>query len=243
MRGKPTTFFCFSPPVMLITFALEIVFAFYTIWRYKFTSITRVIVALLFLLAIFQGTEFLLCGGFALSGGVWSKIGYSAITLLPPLGIHLAYLLANKRHRLVVAIAYLSSILFVTYFAFVTNAVSGHTCYANYVTFDTADGSTLPYSLYYYGWLLIGVFLTLRWTPRLEPPRKAALYSLMVGYLALLVPTTTVTLLWSDAMGGIPSIMCGFAIILAGILTFRVAPEGGHVRPIGQAANLRRLLP
>lgn len=210
---------------MALTLVLEIGFAFYTAWRYLLTPITRLVIVLLLLLAAFQGTEFLLCGGFAVPGGVWSKIGYSTITLLPPLGIHLVYLLAKKRPRIIVALAYITSVLFVGYFAFMTNAVSGHTCYANYVTFDTADGSTLPYSLYYYGWLFVGAFLAFKWAPELDKRRKDALRALMIGYLALLLPTTTVTMLWDDALAAIPSIMCGFAIILAGLVTFKVVPE------------------
>ncbi len=210
---------------MLATFAIEIIFAGYVLWRYKFTPITRLIVSLLALLAMFQGTEFMLCGGLALEGGTWSRIGYGAITLLPPLGIHLAYLLANKKPGVVVAAGYITAAAFLGYFAFATQAISGHTCYANYVTFNTADGSTIPYTLYYYGWLFVGTFLTFKWAPLLDKDRKAALYSLMVGYLALLIPTTTITILWNETLAGIPSIMCGFAIILAGLLTLKVAPE------------------
>lgn len=215
---------------MLLTFTLEIGFALYTVWRYKSTPITRIIVLLLALLAVFQGTEFLLCGGLAIPGGVWSRVGYAAITLLPPLGIHLAYLLANRKPGLVVGLAYISCALFVAYFVFITQAISGHTCYANYVTFDTADGSTLPYTMYYYGWLFVGTSLAFKWAPELGKQRRAALYSLVAGYLALLVPTTAVTILWNDAMAGIPSIMCGFAVILAGILTFKVAPASIALR-------------
>ncbi len=210
---------------MLATFAIEIVFAVYILWRYKFTPITRLIVSLLLLLAAFQGTEFLLCGGLAFEGGTWSRIGYSAITLLPPLGIHLAYLLAGKKPGVVVAASYITCAMFLGYFAFTTQAISGHTCYANYVTFDTAAGSTIPYTIYYYGWLFIGTFLTFKWAPTLDKHRKAALYALMAGYLALLIPTTTVTLLWNETLAAVPSIMCGFAIILAGLLTLKVAPE------------------
>lgn len=224
---------------MLATFVIEIVFAIYVVWRYMFTPITRLIVTLLVLLAAFQGTEFLLCGGFAVSGGTWSRIGYGAITLLPPLGIHLTYLLANKKPRAVVAFGYLSCVAFFGYFVFVTQAISGHTCYANYVTFDTADGSTFPYTLYYYGWLFIGTFLTFTWAPSLDKRRRAALYSLMAGYLALLVPTTTVTVLWNDSLAGIPSIMCGFAIILAGLLTLKVAPESIKLKHPGHSLRLR----
>lgn len=231
--------YCFSPPVMLATLLIELTFAAYVLWRYKFTPIARLIVSLLLLLAVFQGTEFLLCGGFAVNGGVWSRIGYGAITLLPPLGIHLAYLLANKKAGVVVGASYISAAAFLGYFAFVTQAISGHTCYANYVTFDTATGSILPYSLYYYGWLFIGTFLAFSWAPKLDKHRRAALYALMAGYLALLIPTTTVTLLWNETLAAIPSIMCGFAIILAGLLTLKVAPESIKLRKRGPALRLK----
>ena len=215
---------------MLATFLFELGFAVYIIWRYKLTPITRLIVALLVLLAVFQGTEFLLCGGFSVPGGMWSRIGYAAITMLPPLGIHLAYLLANKKPGKVVTGAYISCAVFVAYFVFAVQAISGHTCYANYVTFDTAESSTLPYTLYYYGWLFVGTFLTYSWASTLNAHRRSALYALMGGYLALLFPTTTITLLWNESMAAIPSIMCGFAIILAGLLTFKVAPESVALR-------------
>ena len=236
---KSTLLYCFSPPVMLATFAIEISFAVYIIWRYKFTPITRLIVALLGFLALFQGTEFMLCGGLALSGGTWSRIGYGAITMLPPLGIHLAYLLANKKPGVVVAASYITCAMFFSYFVFVSQAISGHTCYANYVTFSTSDGSTIPYTLYYYGWLFIGTFLTFKWAPTLDKHRKSALYSLMAGYLALLIPTTTITLLWNESLAAIPSIMCGFAVILAALLTLRVAPESIKLRKDTPSLKLR----
>lgn len=224
---------------MLATFAIEITFAAYILWRYKMTPITRVIVSLLTLLAVFQGTEFLLCGGLALEGGMWSRIGYGAITMLPPLGIHLAYLLADKKPGVVVAASYITGAMFLGYFAFATQAISGHTCYANYVTFDTGDGSTIPYTLYYYGWLFVGTFLTFKWAPTLNKHRRNALYALMAGYLALLIPTTTVTLLWDESIAAIPSIMCGFAVILAGLLALKVAPESIKLKKSSQSLRLK----
>lgn len=210
---------------MLATFTIEIAFALYILWRYKFTPITRLIVALLGFLALFQGTEFLLCGGMGVDGGTWSRVGYAAITMLPPLGLHLAYLIAGKKPGGIVAASYITCAAFIGYFVFATQAITGQTCYANYVTFDTSQGSLIPYSLYYYGWLLVGTFLTYQWASHLDKHRRAALYALMAGYLALLIPTTTVTMLWSETLAAIPSIMCGFAIILAALLTFKVAPE------------------
>ena len=225
IKLKQSRLYCFSPPVMLATFILEVSFAMYIVWRYKMNVITRLIVAMLVFLAIFQGTEFMLCGGLEIPGGTWSRIGYSAITVLPALGIHLVYKLANKRTGLVVIASYLSAAAFVIYFAFITGAISGHTCYANYAVFNIHKASAQLYTLYYYGWLFIGTILTLIWAPQLNRHRKKALYALMAGYLSLLLPTTAVNIADQSTIGGIASIMCGFAIILAGILTWKIAPE------------------
>ena len=59
-KGKT---FCFSPPVMLATFIIEFGFAFYSIWRYKMTTISRLVVAMLFALGSFQLAEYMICGG------------------------------------------------------------------------------------------------------------------------------------------------------------------------------------
>jgi membrane protein YdbS with pleckstrin-like domain len=53
---------------------------------------------------------------------------------------------------------------------------------------------------------------------------KKALYGVMAGYLCLLIPTTTVNILYPETIHGIPSIMCGFAVLLALILTLYVLP-------------------
>jgi len=209
---------------MLATFLFEIGAALYVVWRYRLTTMTRLITAMLVLLATFQGTEFLLCGGAGVPSGIWSQIGYASITLLPPLGIHLAHALAGKKGRTLVWLGYATAAMFVAYFVFATQAISGHTCYANYAVFDVTRASAMLYSLYYYGWLLIGIALSFHFAQSLSKKRRLPLYALMFGYLSFLVPTTTVNLLDPDTIGGIPSIMCGFAVILAFILVRKIAP-------------------
>lgn len=217
--------YCFSPPVMLATFLIEITFAAWIVWRYHMSTIARLVVAILVFLAAFQATEFLLCGGMVLEGGTWSRIGYATITVLPPLGLHLAHQLANKKAGKLVAASYVTGAMFIAYFAFFTQAISGHTCYANYAVFNTASGLTNWYTLYYYGWMSIGTFLAWKWAPTLETNRRHALYALFAGYLALFIPTTLVNIIDQSTMAGIPSIMCGFAVILAFLLATKVAPN------------------
>lgn len=213
---------------MLATFLFEIGAAIYVLFRYKHTRTALLIVAVLGCLAIFQGAEYLLCGGYGLSGGMWSKTGYLAITMLPPLGLHLAFSIANRRSRLVVPLAYASAAVFLAYFTFYTDAVSGVTCYANYVVFSSPSNLIPPiiYGVYYYGWLIVGTAYSLYFSRKQRKKSlRSALIALAVGYASFLIPTTTVNIIDPSTIAGIPSIMCGFAVILAAILVARVAPR------------------
>ena len=48
---------------MLATLVIEIILALHTIWRYKLTPVTRIVVALLVCLALFQWAEYNVCEG------------------------------------------------------------------------------------------------------------------------------------------------------------------------------------
>lgn len=208
---------------MLATFAIEIGFVFYIIWRYKMTAITRLVVSILACLATFQAAEYMVCGGIGVQAGMWSKLGYAAITLLPPLGIHLVLKIAGKTNKYLTTAAYATASAFVGYFVLATGAISGQTCYANYAVFDTQAASSLLYSLYYYGWLFTGVGLAWHYSLK-SKKHRTALRAFALGYLAFILPTTTINIIDPDTISAIPSIMCGFAVILAFLLVNRVAP-------------------
>lgn len=232
--------YCFSPPVMLATFTFELSFAIYILWRYKMTPITRLVVGILACLGIFQAAEFMVCGGLGLHGGTWSQIGYASITLLPPLGLHLVHQIAGKKNKYLIAASYATATAFVLYFVFTTGAITGQTCYANYAVLTVEGNSSFFYGLYYYGWLLTGVGMAWNFATK-QRKHAAALKSLAVGYMAFIIPTTTVNLINPDTISGIPSIMCGFAVILAFILVTRVAPKAielkHEVQPIDQPSK------
>lgn len=224
---------------MLATFLIEICFAAYVVWRYKMTTVTRLIVAILVFLGVFQAAEYMICGGLGIEGGTWSRLGYSSITMLPPLGLHLMHKLAGRKTSPLVWMAYASAAGFIYYFAFVAQAITGATCYANYVVFDTAQGSSLLYGLYYYGWMFTAIVLGAHWAKSLAPKLKPALYALIFGYLAFIVPTTTVNIIDPATIAGIPSIMCGFAVILAFVLVAKVSPEALQPKSEDTAISLR----
>jgi hypothetical protein len=225
-----STLFCFSPPVMVATCAIELSLLIYTIWRYKLNKLSRLVGLMLLLLATFQLAEFRVCRG-STSLVQWSHIGYVAITLLPPLGIHIIYTIIGKKNKLLMYAGYLSATAFVAYFALTANSLTGHACLGNYVIFQVNTSLTWLYALYYYGWVLTGLGMSFRYGMQTkQKKRREALYGFSAGYATFLIPTTTANLLDRATLRGIPSIMCGFAVLLAIIVATWVMPRVGKLR-------------
>lgn len=214
---------CFSPPVMLATFLLEFGFAFYVLWRYKLTQVSRLVVAMLSLLGIFQLTEYMICGGLGLGHIEWARLGYVSITLMPAVGLHLVMAIAGKVSKPLLYTAYATAFVYVLYFATAGNAIMGHECAANYAIFKVNNIGSSVFAAYYYGWLLVAMGLAAYWARR-KPKHAATLRWMTIGYAAFIVPTTFVNITDPSTIAGIPSIMCGFAVLLAFVLTFKVLP-------------------
>jgi hypothetical protein len=233
---RDTQFNCFSPPVMLATIITEVCLALYTVWRYKMSHLTRLITLTLVALATFQVAEFFVCTGFGLRGEMWSRIGFVAITTLPPLGIHLMHVLGNKPQRKMVVVAYASMAAFIGFFTFYSQAFTSYQCTGNYVIFQLHTSSGGIYGAYYYGWLLTGLILGARWADQYLKDGKKSLMrletvrALMVGWLVFLVPTAIANTVNPATRAGIPSVMCGFAVLFALILVLYIVPRVAEVR-------------
>lgn len=214
---------------MLATFLLEFSLAFYTIWRYKMTTITRLAFVTLISLGTFQLAEYMICGGLGWSNIEWARLGYTSITLLPALGIHMVATLAGKRATALVSAAYASCAAFLVFYVFAEGAMDAQACYPNYAVFYTHSSISWLYGYYYYGWMFVGTFLATYWG-RQAPKRKQALYSMVIGYMAFILPTTAFNMIDPSTTRAIPSIMCGFAVIFALALVTRTLPSSVKVR-------------
>lgn len=212
---------------MLATFIIEIGCAIYVVARYKLTPVTRLAALLLVGLATFQLAEYNVCeGSWGVDSLTWARIGYVAITALPPIGLHLATRIAGKKQPKLVASAYLSGLVFACIFLFVGHGIQSQECLGNYVIFQIAAWSAIPFGIYYYGWLLVTVGYSLTAGAGLKKAtHRTALYALAAGYAAFIIPTTAVNIVDPSTIAGIPSIMCGFAVILAVVLTGSVMPK------------------
>ncbi len=216
---------------MAATFVIEIGLAIYTLWRYRHNLLTKLAVAMLVCLAIFQAAEFVVCGREELAPLVWSRIGYAAITLLPALGLHLAYEVTKAKRRPLVLPAYGLALGFVVFFLVVPQALTGNQCLGNYVIFQAAPWAVPYYTAYYYGFLGLTMLLSLIGAQKLSKPKqKQASYGFLASYLIFIVPAFTVWALDHKVVSGLPSIMCGFAVLFALVLVLYVMPRAGLVR-------------
>ena len=93
------TLYCFSPPVMIATFIIEIVLAIIVFIRYRVTRFGKAAGFVLVLLAAFQLAEYRICTTTEIPL-LWSRIGFVAITLLPLMGLYLVSLVSHKPHFL-----------------------------------------------------------------------------------------------------------------------------------------------
>lgn len=213
---------------MIGTFFIEIFMVLYLILRYILTPTLRIAALIIVLLAVFQLSEFGICEGYILSGRDWVKIGFGAITLLPPLGIHLVYTLKKSRLGYRAAFLYIPAIMWISAFVF-GDIMNGQGCSGNYVTFQIKK----PFDLLYYAWydILLVYAIAKAWLQTQGVKNKrlvAAHWSVIVGYLAFILPSIAVRLLFEfndKTASALPSIMCGFAVIFAGILTYKLAPN------------------
>lgn len=219
-------FMCFSPPVMLATFLIEFGLLFYVLWRYRQDTLARLTVVFLACLGIFQLAEYMLCGGLGLSRIEWVKLGYLSITFLPALGLHMTSVIAGRSIKKTLAVSYGLVGAFAFYFLAVSGSIVAHECAPNYAVLQAGSTASVLYATYYYGLLLLSVGLAAHWA-RKSPKKAPALRWMTIGYAAFIIPTTLANLIDPSTLNAIPSIMCGFAVLCALIIVWRVLPLAG----------------
>jgi hypothetical protein len=219
-----TTFYCFTPLVMILTCVIELSLAAYTVYRYKLDIKSRLLVKLLLFLAIFQACEYLISGNYG-DPNVWSRIGFVAITFLPALGLHFIDSVGKPHYPRLVIAGYVLATIIAVYFVFVPDSLSS-VCRGNYIIFHIPSSYSLLNGVYYYGVIAGYLYLARHKMSRTGDSKseKIALASFSIGTLAFLIPTIIVAVLKPTVQEGIPSVMCGFALIFAFIIAFKVAP-------------------
>lgn len=222
---------CFSPPVMIATMVIETVLAIYTVWRYKMNNLVRLGVITLLALATFQMAEFFVCTGSVGHVIQWSRFGFAAITLLPPLGLHLIHVIAEKPGRRLVGTAYVTMAGFTAFFLAFPGVFDSYQCTGNYVIFHLRPHAGGVYWIYYFGWIITSMTLAFKWVGELSElgqeahNRLRAAQGMIIGWFVFIIPTAIANVVNPASRRGIPSVMCGFAVLFALILSLYILPH------------------
>lgn len=227
MKQNTLALKCFSPLVMILTFVFEIIAALIVLIRYRRLPESRLIIAILVCLALFQLAEYMICvGALGLSSLDWARVGWVAISFLPPLGVHLGLTIAGKQQKLLIWLGYIIAMSFTVFFLTVGHGIQSSDCLGNYVIFEIAKPALSIYVAYYYAWLVAGMAAAFLYAGEIaSKSRREALQWLGIGYAVFIGPTIAVNMIDPETIKGIPSIMCGFAVLLAGVLLFAVVPR------------------
>lgn len=224
-KFKTNTYYCFSPPVMIATVLIELGLAIYTILRLPKNRVTVLGTTLLVLLAVFQVAEFNICEDIGFVGSIWAKVGFVAITFLPVVGLDMILSVARKRFIAIKILAYSTALLWSGMFLF-RNIMQSQFCGGNYIIFNLKPMFGGAYFVYYYLWIFIGSVIAIYYAKKEKRNIRNVLYSIVIGYAAFTVPATIIWLLVdSGAAQGLPSIMCGFAVIMALITGLYTLPK------------------
>lgn len=213
---------------MIATFAIETGLGIYVALKYPSSLFRSIVITILLCLASFQLAEFQVCTGSEAEKLVWTRFGLVGITLLPALGMHLLGVVTRK--SFFIPLGYAIAACYALGFALIPGTTAQADCCGNYVLLNITNSWVgILYDLYYTIFILLAMLdLGLR-LARKEGSSESG-YSkklvtwTLVAYLSFTLPMAIVAIVASQLRNATPSIMCGFAVLLALILALKLAP-------------------
>lgn len=219
VKPSKDTLYCFTPEVSLATFVIEVGFALYVFLKFKSTSFSRTCMALLICLGTFQLSEYMIC---TFHAEIWTKIGYIATLFLPAIGMHMTSLLTGKAFTLTwmsygIAIGISMVALLYPDSYFVAK------CQTHFVEMWNMPPFNYIHNIYYLVFILLACFM-LVYAIRNRRKNRVVEDWLLIAYGVFLIPTFVLYFLRYIMDAAVPSVMCGFAIATAFIVTGIILP-------------------
>ena len=207
---------CFAPVISLTTAIIEFLVATFILIKYRKYVIPVFLASLIYVLGIYQFTEFMLCT--SSNAFLWAKLGFITYTFLPAMGLHFMLKLAgNKKYNWFV---YIPVLFFSLWAVFKTNFIIYASCSSVFVTVNKAftfQGYSLlskGYLVYYFGFILMMVLLAFIWMKREKDKITKQLAKLLAGamIITLTLPLILIFILPSLKIQ-FPSVYCQFALL------------------------------
>lgn len=212
----------YSPILSLITAAIEVAAALYGILRIKKKDpVHWSIIAILFLLAGYQILEALNCSP-GLSG-MFSRAAFIDITWLPPLGlVFLALAIPRNSARIIAGLYVIAGLAFSIWYAFFDTSVILSHCDTVIAVYTNAVPGRWFYAIFYQSGILLLIISPFFYRRKmLEAIGTLSMRSIryfQLGVLGFMVPSLITAAIFTSLQRAMPSLMCHYALILAGFL-------------------------
>ncbi|MDP3881980.1 MAG: hypothetical protein Q8Q31_03850 [Nanoarchaeota archaeon] len=206
---------CYTPFISAFTAIIEWVLALILIAFYRKSCLTPFFAVLLFLLGLYQASEYFLCMTERL---IWVNIGFIAYSFLPAIGLHSVLHYYNLKRNIL--LLYMIPVIYTAFSLLQPNFVVSGTCMPVFVqavtTLSLNSHIGWPYMVYYGGF--IGGALAVVWYRyskiRTASQKKISL-ALIIGILLMTLPTYALIMVLPSFGIMFPSVLCHFALLLA----------------------------
>lgn len=206
---------CFTPAISLSTFLIEFAIATFILFRYKNYLFPFFWAMIIYVLGFYQLTEFMLCS--SSHPFFWARLGFATFSFLPAMILHFALRIVKiKFNKILIYIPPILSAIFV----FWDNLITRANCTRFFIETNIylrwpLTINALLYTIYYFGFILLAIFILIKNARTLDKIDKKLSYLIVISLLIISLPP--IFLIFIFPLMGIrfPSVYCEFALLFS----------------------------
>jgi len=205
---------CFTPTISLLTAIFEFGVATFLLFYYKKSSFNKAIIILIYLLGLYQLTEYMLCS--SNSPFFWAKIGFVTYTFLPAIGLNFCYDYVKRKYNSL--FIFIIPTIFSLFALLNKNFIIETLCENYFVVVRHMFFNNLlliiMYLMYYFGFIILISYLLIQHYKKLRSKIKKEIdIDVLIGIFISLVPAILLLFIFPALIISFPSIYCKFAVL------------------------------
>lgn len=212
---------CFSSTISLTTAIIEFALATILLLFFKKSVSRNFFIVIIYLLGFYQLTEFMLCS--STNPEIWALIGFVTYTFLPAIALHGALKFLNKKANL--PLIYVLPILAASVAILTPGFIISASCSKVFVSVNTmidfsssflVNALSWTYILYYPGFILLALLILYKnYLKQRNKTKRKIEVAWMLGVLLMTLPALIFILIFPALGRTFPSVLCGFALLVA----------------------------
>ncbi|MCK5624268.1 hypothetical protein KAI04_00310 [Candidatus Pacearchaeota archaeon] len=211
---------CFTPIVSISIAIVEFTLASILLLFFPKSEFRNFFAIFIYLLGLYQFTEFMLCSGNAI---FWAMAGFVTYSFLPAISLHAVLRIFKKKFNIIWVYLIPS---FASFFAIITPGfIIKASCEKYFISVETIMTSSpsllllisfMIYIAYYFGFLFFVYFIILKDYSKQKNKIKREIELIeMISILLMVIPTLVLLIIFPVFGIMFPSVLCAFGIFVA----------------------------